>query len=380
MSDILRGAEEGYAGRGGVEMTHDPQAVKQASRLCFLPVYAQHLVALIRKGCDHPDHYETPLTGFHIVVDAGNGAAGFFADMVLEKLGATVYGQFLEPDGMFPNHVPNPEDRKAMAMTIDAVKRENADLGIIFDTDVDRSAVVDSNGMGINRNRLIALIAKIVLEQYPASTIVTDSVTSNGLARFIENLGGRHYRFRKGYKNVIDKGIDLNKQGIDTQLAIETSGHGAMKENYMLDDGAYLAVKIIIQMVRMRLAGDERGIGALLDGLESPVEDMEFRLGFIDTPDFAPYGEHIVAAFAHFAASVHGWTMAESNFEGYRVNVDQGNGKSGWLLLRQSLHDPLLALNIESEVEGGVRSIVAIMLDRFFVNYPNLDVANLTTY
>ncbi len=71
--------------------------------------------------------------------------------------------QFLEPDGMFPNHIPNPEDKGAMASATQAVKRHKPDLGIVFDTDVDRSAVVASNGEPINSNRYIALMAAVTL-------------------------------------------------------------------------------------------------------------------------------------------------------------------------------------------------------------------------
>lgn len=374
---ILQDAMDAHQCRGG-DIPDDAQLGQAAEHVQFLPVYANHLVELIRKGCSHPTHYQHPLKGFKIVVDAGNGAAGFFADLVMEKLGADVVGQFLEPDGMFPNHVPNPEDAKAMAMTIDTVKKVNADLGVIFDTDVDRSGVVDSEGLGINRNRLIALLARIVLRESPGSTIVTDSVTSNGLKRFIESLGGHHFRYRKGYKNVIDKGIELNEGGVTTELAIETSGHGAMRENYMLDDGAYLAVKIIIEMVRLRLAGDQGGIGGLLDGLDCPLEENEFRLKFFDETDFQSYGGKVVEAFAEFAGSVDGWAVERTNYEGYRVNVDEGNGKAGWLLLRQSLHDPLLPLNIESEVAGGVGKIASVLVKDFFSQYKNVDVSKLS--
>ncbi|BAT96795.1 hypothetical protein VIGAN_09009800 [Vigna angularis var. angularis] len=91
-----------------------------------------------------------------------------------------------------------------------AVLDNKADLGIIFDTDVDRSAAVDFTGREFNRNRLIALMAAIVLEEHPGTTIVTDSVTSDGLTTFIEKkLGGKHHRFKRGYKNVIDEAIRL---------------------------------------------------------------------------------------------------------------------------------------------------------------------------
>ena len=93
--------------------------------------------------------------------------------------------------GMFPNHIPNPEDKQAMEMVTAAVLRHGADLGIIFDTDVDRAAAVDASGREVNRNRLIALMACLVLEAHPGTTVVTDSVTSDGLTAFIEQKLGR---------------------------------------------------------------------------------------------------------------------------------------------------------------------------------------------
>lgn len=114
---------------------------------------------------------------------------------VLAPLGADVSGsQFLDPDGMFPNHIPNPEHPSAMKAATEAVLASKSDLGIVFDTDVDRAAIVGKNGQPIDRNRMIALMAAIALRDYPGSTIVTDSVTSNGLAAFIKELGGKHLR------------------------------------------------------------------------------------------------------------------------------------------------------------------------------------------
>ena len=126
-------------------------------------------------------------TGLHIVVDAGNGVGGFYADQVLAPLGADVSGsQFLEPDGMFPNHIPNPENKGAIDAASKMVLDSSADLGLIFDTDVDRMGCIGATGQEINRNTLVALAAAIVLEDHPGTTVVTDSLTSDGLRTFIE--------------------------------------------------------------------------------------------------------------------------------------------------------------------------------------------------
>lgn len=115
---------------------------------------------------------------------------------------------------------------------------------------------VDSSGREINRNRLVALASVIALEGNPGGTVVTDSLTSDGLREFIEKtLGGKQIRFKRGYKNVIDKSIELNNEGVNSPLAIETSGHAALKENYFLDDGAYLATKIVILLAKLNNDG-----------------------------------------------------------------------------------------------------------------------------
>ncbi len=150
---------------------------------------------------------------------------------------------------------------------------------MIFDTDVDRSAAVDRLGKEISRNRIVALAASLVAEDHPGTTVVTDSITSNHLTTFLENtLGLRHLRFKRGYKNVINKAVELNSAGTDCQLAIETSGHAALKENYFLDDGAYLATKIVVKAAK--LAREGKTIDQLLADLRDPAEEREIPNGY----------------------------------------------------------------------------------------------------
>ncbi len=321
----------------------------------FISVYAQQLVEKIRTGVNHAEEFEQPLKGLKILVDAGNGAGGFFASKVLEPLGADTTGsQFLEPDGMFPNHVPNPEDGEAMASICQAVIAHQADFGIIFDTDVDRSAAVDGEGQELNRNRLIALIGAIVLQEHPGSTIVTDSITSEGLNQFIEGeLGGKHHRFKRGYKNVITEAIKLNRAGEESWLAIETSGHGAMKENYFLDDGAYLVSKLLVELAKAKQAG--RVLTGLIANLKEPEESEELRLK-IEVEDFKTHGQSVIAQLEAFVAEQEDWAIVPNNYEGIRVTCSAPQ-EDGWFLLRLSLHDPVLPLNIESNVAGGVEQI-----------------------
>ena len=320
----------------------------------YMKIYASHLRDIIKDGIQAKD-YDQPLKGFHIVVDAGNGAGGFYERDVLAPLGADTTGsRYLEPDGMFPNHVPNPENRDAMKSICEAVIESNADLGIIFDTDVDRGGAVDSTGKEINRNRLIALAACIALKDSPGGTVVTDSITSTGLKDFIEKeLGGKHYRYVRGYKNLINKIRELNDSGVDAPLAAETSGHVAMRENYFLDDGAYLCTRIVIAMVN--LAKEGRSLGDLLSNLKESVESEEIRIK-ITQKDFKECGNTILSNLETYAKTKADWILADDSREGVRVSFDKNNG-DGWFLLRLSVHDPILPLNIESDTLGGCRII-----------------------
>lgn len=340
--ELLRRAEEG------------PQAARLRGRLTAFDILTPYTELLRQRIIAETGGGERPLTGLKIAVDSGNGAGGFFATRVLAPLGADISASvFLEPDGSFPNHIPNPENKEAMESLRRAVLAGGCDLGLIFDTDVDRAGAMEADGTPLDRNRLIALAAAIAAEQAPGSTIVTDSVTSDQLTEFIEKkLGCRHHRFKRGYKNVINEAIRLNEAGETCLLAMETSGHGALKENYFLDDGAYLATKIVIRYAQLRRQG--RTLADLLEGMREPLEARELRFRLL-SEDCKAAGAAVLEALARYAAGQPGWSAAPENYEGLRYAVP---AQKGWFLLRMSLHDPLMPLNIESDCPGGVDEIL----------------------
>lgn len=336
---------------------------------------------------------EKPFSGLKIVVDAGNGAGGFFAERLLEPLGADITGsRFLEPDGRFPNHQPNPENAEAMRSICDAVTETGADFGIIFDTDVDRAgAVLPSDGgvIALDRNRLIALMTAILVRQYGPITVVTDSITSTGLTDFINSLGCRHHRFKRGYRNVINEAKRLlaleeaakkAKEETDAEFAnailadaefanailadaifanaifaMETSGHGALRENYFLDDGAYIIVKLLVALVEARREG--KTLNELIANLKEPCESAEARLNVL-LDDTADYTAAVLETVEKHFSNLPGFEIVQPNYEGVRVNADETHG-NGWFLVRRSLHDPLMPCNIESNSMGGMRLIAA---------------------
>lgn len=334
-----------YAG----ENTSADSEVKGTSETSdLMALYSSHLRNLICKETGSA----RPLEGLKICVDAGNGAGGFYARDVLAPLGADVSSsQFLEPDGTFPNHQPNPENKEAMKSISAKVTESGCDFGIIFDTDVDRSAAVDSTGRQIARNGIVAMASSLVCEEHPGTTVVTDSVTSDHLTAFLEDtLSMKHLRYKRGYRNVINKAVELNKEGEECWLAIETSGHAALKENYFLDDGAYLATKIVIKAALLKKQG--KTIDSIISGLKEPAESEEIRFP-ITAENFAEYGDNVLSSFSSWAESIPEFEVVKPNYEGVRVSFD-----GGWCLLRKSLHDPIMPLNIESDTPGGAEKML----------------------
>jgi len=330
-----------------------------------MSVYSEHLRNIIIEGVGAG---EKPLEGMKIVVDAGNGSGGFYAKKVLAPLGADIKdSQFLDPDGYFLNHAPNPEDKDAMNSVAMQTLSKGADFGLIFDTDVDRSAAVDGRGREIARNGIVAMAAALVAEDHPGSTVVTDSITSRQLTEFIEKkLGLKHLRFKRGYKNVINKAQELNKEGIDCQLAIETSGHAALKENYFLDDGAYLATKIVIKAACLKKEG--KSLDSVIESLEEPADEKEIRIP-IKAADFGSYGDTVLEELKAFVEASDELSLEEPNYEGVRINFS-----NGWCLLRKSLHDPILPMNMAADEAGGC-AVIKETMAAFLEKYDGLDLS-----
>ena len=144
-----------------------------------------------------------------------------------------------------------------------------------------------------------------------------------------------------------------------------------MKENYFLDDGAYMSVKILIEAVRCKKEG--KSIGDLLEGLEEALETKECRLRIL-VDDFKTYGLQVLDDFKVFAKN-NNFIVVEPNYEGVRISFNNDQVQ-GWLLVRMSLHDPILPMNIEANTEGGVEMILSLVRP-FFKKYEHLNVESL---
>ncbi len=387
---------------GIIPQTSGYGAVYCSDFVDYMPIYMDTLRnAIYREAHDGSDSRSTklPLDGLRIVLNAGNGA-GYFFNQVLKDCGADVSNSIhLVPDGTFPERtgVPNPEYKPMMDETIEACEKCAADIGIMLDTDADRCGFVipdkrkDDNVTSrtyraLNRNRLIALLGVIFSSTSPGCTIVTDSVTSEGLALFLtKKLGINHVRYLKGYANVIGKAKDLTESGQAlAEVAIETSGHCAMRENGYLDDGTYTAVKVVSLLARlMKKEGgnDDISLFDLIDDLQELSEENEFRMDVLDgSIDTTRKIFHTLQSLLEEECNLRNdWELDHENLEGVRIRI----GENGFFMLRMSLHDPLVSLMVEGKsrlvVEEQVVSPILEIINKR-MNTDDLDIEVLKLY
>ena len=352
-----------------------------------MPYYSETLKKAIFKEVGSA--ITSPLAGLKIVVNPGNGAGCFFNDL-LHDLGADVqHSLHLTPDGTFPKSsgVPNPEKKVFVEETTRACEACNADIGIMFDTDADRAGFVlprNINSEGVkseyeplNKNRLIALLSFMFSSSSPGCTIVTDSTTSEGLSQFLEeHLGLKHFRYLRGYANVIGKARELTESGeANAEVAIETSGHCAMKENGYIDDGTYTAVKIIGLLARTTSAGKDSLLD-LISNLEEMPFDEEYRVKITDgsLETTTSVFQQVVQTLEETCNTELSWALDEKNLEGVRVRLSTG----GFFMLRQSLHDPVISVQVESiNAEVAHAEVLKPLLSLLSIHESVLDISAL---
>ncbi|CAN5508184.1 phosphomannomutase/phosphoglucomutase [soil metagenome] len=282
-----------------------------------------------------------------VVVDAGNGMAGLSAPAVLQDGPAPLemFGLFLELDGTFPNHEPNPLDEKNLVDLGRAVLEHSADLGLAFDGDADRCFVVDEAGRPISSSAistLVALeeIAAEVARGIPAGeiTVVHNSVTSLALPAAIEATGACPVMTKVGHVYV--------KQAMAAHQAIfgaEHSGHYYFRDFWYADTGMLMALRVL---AALGSAAESPPLSALIGPFQAYSHSGEINF---TVSDAAGATEQVLA-----------WGVGEDpdiqvdHVDGLRM-ISRSAGDHFWAVsLRSSNTEPLLRLNVEADDEPGM--------------------------
>lgn len=266
-----------------------------------------------------------------VVVDAGNGMAGYVVPTVFEGLPIDLVPLYFELDGTFPNHEPNPIIPENLHDLQAAVTAEGADLGLAFDGDADRVFAVDEHGRTVSPSLVTALIAADLLERNPGATILYNLIVSRVVPETIAAAGGKGVRTRVGHSYI--KQV-MKETG--ALFAGEHSGHFYFRDNYRADSGLIAAV------ILLGVLGASR---STLSELAAPY-DRYASSGEVNTKvtDAAAAIERVAAAFAGEGES--------DRVDGLTVDADRW-----WFNLRPSNTEPLLRLNAEAADEATMTSL-----------------------
>ena len=270
-----------------------------------------------------------------VAIDCGNGVAGAVAPLLLRTLGCDVIELYCEVDGHFPNHHPDPSQLENLRDLIAAVSRYKADMGLAFDGDGDRLALVDGDGKVIWPDRQVMLYAKDLLERNPGATIIFDVKCSRHLAKYITKHGGQPLMWKTGHSLIKRK---MKETG--ALLAGEMSGHIFFKERWFgFDDGLYAAARLL-----EILAAEQRSVAEVFQSLPDAVNTPELRVDLVEGQ------QGVFMARLLEMANIKGAVM--TTIDGLRADFEDG-----WGLVRASNTTPSLILRFEANTESALKRI-----------------------
>ena len=260
-----------------------------------------------------------------VVIDAGNGMAGFTAPAVMERLNIELIPMYFELDGNFPNHEANPIEAKNLKDLQKRVKKEKADIGLAFDGDADRCFLINEKGELVNPSALTSLIAIHQLKIKPGSTIIYNLISSKAVSEVIAENGGIGVRSRVGHSYI--KSLMAESGAI---FGGEHSGHFYFSDFWRADSGMLAALYALAELMATKNTLSEllkpfnRYVAS--GEINSKVKNAEKSIELIRKKYCDKY--------------------LVDELDGLTITAD-----SWWFNLRPSNTEPLLRLNVEADTE-----------------------------
>ena len=285
----------------------------QRSEQDLLPAYADYLHSLVDL---------TGIRRLRVVADAGNGMAGYTLPAVLGGDDLELIGLFLDLDGSFPNHPPNPLEPENLLDAQQAVRNHAADLALVFDGDADRCFIIDERGEVVSPSAITAMIASQELAREPGATIVCNKITSRTVSEVVLAEGGKIVVSRVGHTFV--------KAAMAEHNAIfggEHSAHYYFRDFWGADTGMLAALHVLAA------AGhSDRPLSELVARFERYAASGEINTLVSDQQMIM---DRVAAAFADRGK--------QDRLDGLTVS-----GPDWWVNVRPSNTEPLLRLNVEA--------------------------------
>lgn len=306
---VAADTSEAQAPRAGQSAQHDKSA------------YIRHLLSYVDAGKLRP---------LKLVVNAGNGGAGAIVDLLAPHLPFEFIRICHEPDGSFPNGIPNPLLPENRAATADAVREHGADFGIAWDGDFDRCFFFDHTGRFIEGYYLVGLLAKAILARNPGGKIVHDPRLVWNTVDMVEQAGGVPVQCKSGHAFIKEK-----MRAEDAVYGGEMSAHHYFREFAYADSGM-IPWLLIAQLV------SESG-RSLADWVEDRMAaypcsgEINFKV--------ADAKAAVARVMEHFAAQ----SPVLDHTDG--ISADFGDWRFN---LRSSNTEPLLRLNVEARGDAAL--------------------------
>lgn len=275
---------------------------------------------------------------YKVVVDCGNGIASIVGPRLLEELGCDVVPLYCNVDGNFPNHAPDPSVMDNLRDLVEKVKSDGADLGVAFDGDGDRLAVVTSSGDIVLPDRLLMLFAKDVVSRNPGTDIIFDVKCTRRLNALISSYGGRPVMWKSGHSHIKNKMIETG-----AMLGGELSGHIFFKERWFgFDDGMYSAARLL-EIMSIR----DENLDDIFSGFPDCASTPEIRIPVSEESKFS-----IIKALSERGEWGNGKLIL---IDGVRVDFAKG-----WGLVRASNTSAALTLRFEADDEETLATVQSV--------------------
>ncbi|MEA3452849.1 MAG: phosphomannomutase/phosphoglucomutase [Patescibacteria group bacterium] len=258
---------------------------------------------------------------FRIAVDCGNGMAGPFFKKLAEKLKLRYSGLFMDPNGDFPNHPPDPLNKESLVAIKELMGKEEFSLGVLFDGDADRLQIIDNNGEILDMGSLIGIFAKEFLSKH--KTIPCDARISRGVVEEIERLGGNILKTKVGRPNL--------KKAMRKEEAFfggELSGHLFWQDFFYSESALLALIKLLGILEKNTFEELKKPFGKYFFPGQINLEGIEDKEGKIKEIE-KNYSDGEV-----------------SHLDGLTVEYSDW-----WFNLRPSNTEPLLRLTIEANTK-----------------------------
>lgn len=288
-----------------------------------------------------------------VVLDAANGIAGPIGLQLLKTMGLDVIPLNCNVDGNFPNHQPDPSDPANLAALQAAVTENNADIGIAYDGDGDRIAVVDEQGNIILPDRILMYLAKDIISRQPGCDVIYDIKSSRRLNSLITQFGGRPTMWKTGHSLMKAKMTELN-----AVLGGELSGHIYFRDRwYGFDDSLYASARLL----------------ELISHQFEPVSQV-----FTEFPDDVSTAEITINSDDQSKFTIIQKLASEPSLQqGARVSTIDGirsDFSDGWGLVRASNTSPKLTLRFAGDDQEALQRIQQLYREALQQHAPELQL------